>query len=454
MKKRRKDYGGCAVEPHQGWFRLRFRVRLPDGRISRVSRQTGLAVSAENAPRARALAATVTGGLRAGRTLAELDEVLRLLVPRVEEATPPAAPVPHTVRSYYEEWIAEQAPLVRKAQARVYRKDRERHVLPELGDLLLRDLKPKDIRGLQAELLAKKATPRQGQEPTGKTLSVKTVKNILCGTFQAMIRAATIDEEVTRPLFIGLTWPTHETPDPDPFTLAEVRRILTWFQTKVWGMRRRPHPAYHVYLHLLFWAGGLRPSEASGLQWQDIDLRRGLLYVRRSYHLRVYDGPKFPGAKRTVELLPETVRLLRTIYPLHPTPEMPVFTTTTGTPINPTSFAENWYRCLRACGIRERGLYCTKDTFVTEGWRTMGLDWVSAQTGVDHRTLKKHYAKWKPDPSGEALRRWAALYERADENSDVSDVAPETSDVAPDAEKTERYQMRGGGLEPPRVLPH
>jgi hypothetical protein len=24
-----------------------------------------------------------------------------------------------------------------------------------------------------------------------------------------------------------------------------------------------------------------------------------------------------------------------------------------------------WYRCLRALGLRQRGLYCTKDTFVT-----------------------------------------------------------------------------------------
>jgi integrase len=233
----------------------------------------------------------------------------------------------------------------------------------------------------------------------------------------------------------------NELPDPDPCTLAEARRVVAWFQTQRWTRRCRPHPAFPAYVHLLFWAGGLRPSEASGLQWQDIDLRRGLLYVRRSYNLGVYDKPKYPGAKRTVELLPETVRILRALQSLHVTPEQPLFTCTTGTPIEPMSFTKYWHDSLRACGIRQRGLYSTKDTFATEGWRTMGIDWVSAQTGVSIATLKQHYAKWKPDPNGEAMRRWTAVYEGSDgEDADT--------DVAPNAENIQQYHVQSGGFIP------
>jgi len=55
-------------------------------------------------------------------------------------------------------------------------------------------------------------------------------------------------------------------------------RLLDWFATRTYrvpaagtgrGYVLRPQPAYHVYLHLLFWSG-MRPSEASGLQWQDV----------------------------------------------------------------------------------------------------------------------------------------------------------------------------------------
>jgi hypothetical protein len=41
------------------------------------------------------------------------------------------------------------------------------------------------------------------------------------------------------------------------------------------------------------------------------------------------------------------------------TPERPVFTATEGEPIEPKTFSEHWYKCLRAPGLRVRGLYST-----------------------------------------------------------------------------------------------
>jgi hypothetical protein len=130
--------------------------------------------------------------------------------------------------------------------------------------------------------------------------------------------------------------------------------------------------------------------------------------VRRSYHLYVYNAPKTRSARRTIELLPETVtvRVLRAIEPLHVVSEMPVFTTTHGGPIEPKTFSPHWYDCLRALGLRVRGLYCTKDTYVSRGLQTVrDPRWVEKRTGVALATLKVHYEKWMPDPSGAELRR-------------------------------------------------
>jgi len=191
------------------------------------------------------------------------------------------------------------------------------------------------------------------------------------------------------------------------------------------GVRRLLHPPFHAYVHTLFMAGGLRPSEASGLQWQDVDLERGLLYVRRSYHLRTYVPLKTRNARRTVQLMPETVTVLRATRPLHVTPETPVFTSTTGEPIEPKSFSEHWYRCLRALPLRVRGLYTTKDTFVSLALPVMGAEWVEAQTGVAYATLKRHYAKWTPRQDAAEQRRLVRAFESADTTADAPDLSPQ-----------------------------
>jgi integrase len=168
----------------------------------------------------------------------------------------------------------------------------------------------------------------------------------------------------------------------------------------------QPHPSFHVYVHLLFFSG-LRPSEASGLQWRDIDLSRGRLHVSRSRHLYEYGAPKTASADRWVKLFPATVELLRDLQPLQVTPEMPVLMTTTGTPIEPKTFSAHWYRSLRALGIRQRGLYCTKDTFVTMALQfNAKIAWLEAHTGVSYATLRKHYGRWLPSGDETELRRF------------------------------------------------
>jgi integrase len=127
----------------------------------------------------------------------------------------------------------------------------------------------------------------------------------------------------------------------------------------------RFHPAFHAFVHLLFWTG-MRPSEAAGLRWNDVDLERGVAQIVRSRHLYEDSAPKTRRAQRTVELLPETVRVLSEIQPLRAAPETPVFLNTNGKQIEPRSFlTTHWYACLRALRIRVRGIYSCKDSYIS-----------------------------------------------------------------------------------------
>jgi len=421
-------YESCSIEARRGRLRLRWWWRAEDGRRSHRAHPTGLEATQENRQKLEPLREVVGRLVRAGKNpkdALKLYEIGSTPTDSVDRGAPPLGP---TVRSYYPEWFASQAPLVRPALARDYRRHFEGYVLPSpFSDIPLVALTPKDARGIQAELLSRRNVR------TGAPLSVKTVKNVISGSLRALWRQAKADELVTRDIFDSLTWPEWQPPDPDPWTAEEMRRIFGWFRPhrlglpaapRSKGFRRLPHPPFYAYVHTLFMGGGLRPSEASGLRWKDVNLAQGVLYVRRSYHLRTYGPPKIRGAHRTVELLPETVRVLRDIQPLHVTPEMPVFTSTTGGPIEPKSFSEHWYRCLRALGLRVRGLYTTKDTFVSLTLPVKGAVWVEAQTGVAYATLKRHYAKWVPRRDVAEQRRLERAFESSDTAISGHDLSP------------------------------
>ena len=72
-----------------------------------------------------------------------------------------------------------------------------------------------------------------------------------------------------------------------------------------------------------------------------------------------------------------------------------------GRPIEPDVITKHWHCALRALKIRQRGIYATKDTFVTltlvDG-RDDTISWLVQQTGVAIETLRRHYAKQLPRP--------------------------------------------------------
>jgi len=246
-------------------------------------------------------------------------------------------------------------------------------------------------------------------------LSVKYVRNIIAGSWRAFLRDAAEDGVVSLSLYPRLKWPEWDFPEADPFTGAERGAILEYFRTHRFrcrapgtqtGYESRPYPPFHAFVHLLFWSG-LRPSEATGLREGDCDLGAGRLYIRRSRHLGQENRPKTRSARRTVELFPATLRLLDAMRPLHVTADAPVFLNIAGRPLDQQAFSTHWCDCLRALGIRQRGLYCTKDTFVTTGLLAgVKPAWLEQQTGVSYETLRRHYGRWMAGEVDSELRHF------------------------------------------------
>jgi len=193
----------------------------------------------------------------------------------------------------------------------------------------------------------------------------------------------------------------------------------------------------------------MRPSEAAGLHWDDVDLGRGTLRIVRSRHLGQECATKTQAAVRIVELMEHTVEILRAIQPLHVRPDTPVFTSLTGDPIEPKAFSTHWYACIRALKLPVRGLYATKDSYVSLAM-SRGVDpvWLQEQTGVRFETLKRHYGRWMRGEGSDQLAKMAGPGPQSGPNVD-----PRQDPITNYAISLGK-KMRGGGLEPPRVLPH
>jgi integrase len=374
LKVPRKRYEGSSLATKAGKLRLRWRT--PDG--VRRSFASHLPDTPHNRDRLAPLVGTVGMLVRAGTD--PLPTLRDFFTRRVPVPPEPAGP---TLAEYIKTVFLpyHTVPHVRKAQAKDYR----RHlaiVCKIIGSVRVAALEPAHIRTVQTVLL-------------GEGKSSKYVKNILTGSLRAVINLALEDKVlVDSPFPRRLKWPRWRSPEPDPLTPEERERICGWFQRRQYAPRRSPHPPFYVYVHMLFWTG-LRPSEASGLEVQDFDSATARLHVRQSRHLYEVAEPKTRSANRWIELHPETARLLRDILPLHVTPDAPLFVNLDGRPLEPKRFSEHWYRCLRALGIRQRGLYCTKDTFVTTSLQAgVRIAWLEAQTGVNYATLRRHYGKW------------------------------------------------------------
>ena len=102
--------------------------------------------------------------------------------------------------------------------------------------------------------------------------------------------------------------------------------------------------------------------------------------------------------------------LLRQMMPLRVEPDMPVFTNVDGGPVDPNAFTDHWYGCLRALGIRVRGLYTTKDTFVSLAMTcNANPAWLEQQTGVAWATLKKHYGRYMPRQGASEMHKLRAV---------------------------------------------
>lgn len=259
-----------------------------------------------------------------------------------------------TVEGYWHSWS--RGPLLagdrKPATIQTYRTLARVHVLPAIGGIRLRHLRPGDVETLLAGM--RLSRPGRGGQ-AGDPVSGQTRRTTLA-MLSLMLDTAVRDGLVTRNVAADVARPKVDTPEAFALSREQLRDVLAAAR----GTRLEP-------LLLLLASTGLRLGEALALRWEDVDLDTGMLRVtgtvRGAGSSAHRTAPKSLRSRRSLPL-PEPVRTslrawkatqaserLRAGTAWHRGPHSWVFTTASGHVLDQRNAARQYERVLRGAGL-------------------------------------------------------------------------------------------------------
>ena len=303
-----------------------------------------------------------------GRSQAEVKEKLKQAIEETQALDVTKAGK-YTVGEWMEVWFQDYAKIkVRPSSHQTYQGYIQNHIRPNIGDIPLEKLTSLDLQKLYKKLLAQGRVDRLEAKGQPKGLSAKTVRNI----HQILSSALKLAQEqrliLTNPAE-GCALPRVE---------HQEMKTLTTVQLAFFFREARESGVFELYYLEL--ATGLRRGELLGLKWEDIDLERGDLRVRRQVSRingEVVEAPlKTKNAYRTLPLAEDTVSVLK--EQRRKVGNSPwVFPSPNGGPISPDSVLHMLHRVLKRAGLPKVRFHDLRHTFAT----------LALQNGVDVKTV-------------------------------------------------------------------
>ena len=293
-----------------------------------------------------------------GRTQAEARAKLKQAIEEAKQIDPVKAKQ-YTVGEWMDVWFENYAKVkVRPSSRQTYRGYIDNHIKPNIGKIPLGKLSSLDLQKFYKKLLSNGRVERIESKKQSKGLSPKTVRNL----HQIITSAMKLAKEQK----LIATDPT------DGCALPKVEQLASFLrEAKDSGV----FELYYVEL-----ATGLRRGELLGLKWEDLDLERGDLRVKRQIariNGEVVEAPlKTKNAYRTLPLARDTVDVL--MQQKKKVGSSPwVFPSSIGGPMSPDSVLHMLHRVLKRAGLPQVRFHDLRHTFAT----------LALQNGVDVKTV-------------------------------------------------------------------
>lgn len=286
---------------------------------------------------------------------------------------------------------------------------------------LLSSLSKEKILEVRKELLTGFHVMKKGHRSVKRGRSAVTVNNymtVMFGLFQFAVENGYLAQSP----MTGVSPLRESRPEPDPITRDEFPRLID---------------ACHHQQSKNLWAiavyTGLRPGELCGLAWEDIDLKKGTLTVRRSLTQKgKFTLPKTnAGTNRVVHLISPALDALKSQAEMTRLAQennvpvqlreygkkehqkctfvfLPALTSRTrgfGTHYSINSIGQTWDVAMKRAGLRHRKSYQSRHTYAC--WSlTAGANpnFIANQMGhADAQMVFQVYGKWMEENNVEQI---------------------------------------------------
>jgi integrase len=262
-----------------------------------------------------------------------------------------------TLGQFLERWLQDSVkPTTRPRTYETYSQKARLHIVPELGNVPLVSLTPQHLQQLYAKKLEGGLAPA-----TVNLIHVVLHRSLKQAKRRGVIRR-NVAEDVDAPARTRLDG------TDKAFTLPQINRLLA----AMYGHR-------HEALWRILLATGLRFGEAAALRWEDVDLDRRTLAVRRSL-TRIPGGYAFtqPKTARGRRIIPLPAAAAETLRAHHERLELQrmwearrwepldlVFPNTVGNPMREPAVLAAFHRVLEQAGLPRHRLHDLRHTYAT-----------------------------------------------------------------------------------------